>query len=271
MGLPTWQNHPQIFARAGLRTGLYCHFDAHTQQLCFDEMLAALERGDPGDAVLLHGCCHNPTGADLSVAQWEAVAETIARRELLPLIDLAYQGLGGGLEEDVVGLRHVLSAVPDVLVAYSCDKNFGLYRERVGALFAVCASRARRDVVADNARALARTNWSMPPDHGAAVVRIVLQNANLAGEWRAELETMRHRLADVRQALAAAVPDLKMLAEHRGLFAQLALGPAQVEAMRRRHGVYMTDTGRINLAGLTASNIPHFAEAYANRQEEVLA
>jgi aromatic-amino-acid transaminase len=269
MGGPTWPNHPQIFAAAGLCTVLYSYFDSQSQCVRFDEMMGVLQTAEMGDVLLLQACCHNPTGADLSIDQWRAVADLVARRGLTPLVDLAYQGLGSGLEEDAAGMRLVLEAAPDALLAYSCDKNFGLYRERVGALFALSQSPTQLDLAASNIKALARANWSMPPDHGAAVVRVILESEQLTEDWKAELEGMRHRIVEVRQALAGASPALKGLTRQHGMFAQLPLSPAQVARMREQHGVYMAGSGRINLAGLTPATIAPFAKAYtACLQEE---
>jgi aromatic-amino-acid transaminase len=262
MGAPTWPNHSQIFDITGLRTVSYLYFDSQSQCVRFDEMMGALAAAEAGDAVLLQACCHNPTGADLSMDQWRAVADLVARRGLTPLIDLAYQGLGSGLEDDAAGMRLVLDAAPDALLAYSCDKNFGLYRERVGALFAQSQHPKRLDLAASNIRALARANWSMPPDHGAAVVRTILESAQLTEDWKAELESTRCRIVVVRQALSGATPSLSALARQHGMFAQLPLSPAQVARMRDQHGVYMAGSGRINLAGLTTATIAPFAEAY---------
>ena len=271
MGTPTWPNHPQIFEISGLEIVSYGYFDSQTQGVRFVEMMSALGTARRGDAVLLQACCHNPTGADLDADQWGQVADLIATRGLTPLIDLAYQGLGLGLEPDAAGMRRVLDAAPDALLAYSCDKNFGLYRERVGALFAVSDSAARLELAASNIKALARANWSMPPDHGAAVVRIVLEDEALTRMWRDELETMRSRIVEVRQALAAAEPRLGALAQQHGMFAQLPLNPAQVARMRDRHAVYMAGSGRINLAGLMPATVPLFATAYAACLQEEFA
>ncbi|WP_269713320.1 amino acid aminotransferase [Caulobacter sp. NIBR2454] len=263
LGTPSWPNHAPIFAAAGLTTATYPWFDPATQSVRFDEMLAALNKAQAGDIVILHGCCHNPTGADLTLDQWKTVAHVVAARGLLPLIDLAYQGLGEGLEADAAGARLVIDAVDDALVAYSCDKNFGLYRERTGALFAVNRNPDRADLVRSNILALARANWSMPPDHGAAVARIVLENADLNADWRAELEEMRLRIASVRMALADADPRLDGLRRQHGMFSLLPVSPAQVSHLRSAYAVYMAGSGRINLAGLTAATVPVFAQAFA--------
>jgi aromatic-amino-acid transaminase len=269
MGAPTWANHPPIFDAAGLQTVTHSYFDSQTQAVCFDGMMDALASAEAGDAVLLQACCHNPSGADLPMDQWRAVADLVVRRGLTPLLDLAYQGLGSGLEEDAAGMRLVIEAAPDSLLAYSCDKNFGLYRERVGALFALSQSPARLELAASNIKALARANWSMPPDHGAAVVRVILESRRLTQDWKAELESMRIRIVEVRQALAAATPALQSLVRQHGMFAQLPLSPAQVGRMREQHAVYMAGSGRINLAGMTPATVSTFAQAYnACLQEE---
>jgi aromatic-amino-acid transaminase len=261
IGAATWPNHTQILDQLGIETVTFRHYDQRAQKLPFDEMMASLETARAGDAVLLHGCCHNPSGADYSLDQWATIAELVGRKSLTPLIDLAYQGLGLGLEEDAAGMRLVLAAAEDGLLAYSCDKNFGLYRERVGALYTLTRDAATLDLAASNIRALARTNWSMPPDHGAAVVRVILESETLTTLWRSELDAMRERVADLRQRLAKAVPALAPLAGQHGLFALLPLSPEQVARLREDHAIYMAGSGRINLAGLTVSNIDIFARA----------
>ena len=259
LGTPSWPIHAPIFRQAGLAVETFRYFDPAAQRLCFDEMMAALARVEAGDLVLLHGACHNPTGADLSLDQWAQVAALMSVRGAVPLIDLAYQGLGAGLDEDAAGMRLVMEASEAAIVAYSCDKNFGLYRERTGALFV--RARGHEDVVRSNILQLARCAWSMPPDHGAAVVRVILEDAALTTQWRAELDAMRTRLNQVRAALAEADPRLEPLRDQHGLFALLPLSPAQVEAMRRDHAVYMAGSGRINLAGLKADTVQPFVRA----------
>ncbi len=261
LGTPTWPNHRPVFAAAGLTVAEYRYFDPATQSLCFDDMVAALSQAAPGDVVLLHGCCHNPTGADLDDAQWRHVAQLLADRSLVPFIDLAYQGLGDGLEADAGGLRCVLDAVEQALVAYSCDKNFGLYRDRTGALFGLARDSHAAGIVRDNLIALARVNWSMPPDHGAVVVRCVLESTELTQVWRAELDGMRQRIQGVRRALAAIDRRLASLSSQRGMFAQLQVAPSAVAALRRDHGIYMAGSGRINLAGLRMADIATFVQA----------
>jgi len=262
LGTPTWPNHAPIFSAAGLMLATYRYFDQAAQAIRFDEMIDALNTAEAGDVVLLHGCCHNPTGANLTPSQWAAVAEVVADRGLVPLVDLAYQGLGGGLDEDAAGLRQVMDAADDVIVAYSCDKNFGLYRDRVGALYVRAKQKARADLVLSNMLALARPNWSMPPDHGAAVVRTILESPELTASWRDELTSMRERIASVRQALAAGDSNLLApIAQQQGMFSLLPISAEQVGTLRKEHGIYMAGSGRANLAGLTLKTVPKFIEA----------
>jgi aromatic-amino-acid transaminase len=269
VGTPTWPNHPQIFEPAGIKLVRYSYFDPVSQTVRFDAMMEALETASAGDAVLLQACCHNPTGADLTPGQWDAVADLIDRRGLTPLIDQAYQGLALGLDADAAGLRRVLEAAPEALVAYSCDKNFGLYRERTGALFALARAPARLTIAASNILALARANWSMPPDHGAAVVHMVLEDPLLTQDWRSELEAMRQRLVSIRTMLAGHAPDLAAVVRQHGMFACLPLTPHQVTRLREQHAVYCAGSGRINLAGLTPDTIPGFTRAYQAVQQDV--
>ena len=263
VGTPTWANHPPIFDAARLQLATHRHVDVATQRLCFDEIIDALSNAERRDTVLLHGCCHNPTGADFDVTQWQALAEIMAERGLLPFIDLAYQGLGDGLAEDAAGVRIVAAHCPELLVAYSCDKNFGLYRERVGALFALSATPEAAATVQSNLLSLARANWSMPPDHGAALARIVLESDELAASWRAELEEMRQRIVAMREGLATIDPTLTPLAGQKGMFSTLPLSPDQIRALREDHGVYMAGSGRINIAGFIPANLNSFVTALA--------
>jgi len=264
MGTPSWPNHAQIVAASGLELVAFRHVTAEgTADL--DALKAVLADAGPGDAVLLHGCCHNPSGVDYTEAQWDEIAPMVASRGVLPLIDLAYQGLGKGMEADAYGLRTVLAAVPEALVAYSCDKNFGLYRDRVGAFYAVTGD---ADVLARamaNGASIARASWSMPPDHGAAAVRVVLGDADLTRLWLEELDDMRTRMREVRDRLAAAqqvgaIP-MAPLGIQNGLFSMLPLSAEQILALRTDHGVYMAGSGRINIAGLTSGNIETFIDA----------
>ncbi len=264
MGTPSWPNHAQIVAAAGLELKTFKHTTADgTADL--EALRAVLADAAPGDIVLLHGCCHNPTGVDYTNAQWDEIAPMVRDAGILPLIDLAYQGLGDGMEADAYGLRTVLAAVPEALVAYSCDKNFGLYRDRVGAFYAVTGDADALANALANGATIARASWSMPPDHGAAAVRLVLGDASLAAQWTAELAQMRARMAEVRARLAGAgaIGPLNMapVGSQKGLFSMLALNADQIMALRERHGVYMAGSGRINIAGLTAGNIDAFIAA----------
>ncbi|GAA0272039.1 tyrosine aminotransferase [Alteraurantiacibacter aestuarii] len=266
MGTPSWPNHAQIFADIGVNLVAFDHAAADGSANMF-ELRNVLRGASKGDAVLLHGCCHNPTGIDYTNDQWDEIAEILAETGVLPIIDLAYQGLGLGMEEDAYGMRKVLSAVPEALVAYSCDKNFGLYRDRVGALYAYTGSAEETTRVMSNGHALARANWSMPPDHGAAAVRIVLTDAGMTAQWVAELDSMRARILQVRQKLAASsnagAVNLAPLGTQQGMFAMLPLNKEQIQALRDDHGVYMAGSGRINVAGLTMDNIDKFVSALA--------
>ncbi len=263
IGEPTWPNHAPIFQAAHLALARYRHFDVPTQRLTFDAMMDALGTARRGDVVVLHGCCHNPTGADFTPDQWALLAALIAGRGLFPLIDLAYQGLGDGLEPDAAGMRLVIETADEALVAYSCDKNFGLYRERVGALYTIARDAEQAGVVQSNLLSLARANWSMPPAHGAAIVSTILDDAALAADWRAELDEMRTRIAGIRAMLAQADAALAPLAGQRGLFSTLPLSPEQVRALREDHAIYMASSGRINVAGLVPAMIPRFVDALA--------
>lgn len=263
VGGPTWPNHAPIFAAAGLAMRQHRHIDLATQELCFDDVLAALQGALPGDVVLLHGCCHNPTGADFSADQWEALGALMAKRGLLPFIDLAYQGLGLSMDDDAAGVRIVARHCPELLVAYSCDKNFGLYRERVGALFVLAADAGAARVVQSNLLSLARANWSMPPDHGAAVVRLILESAELRAQWLAELDAVRARINAMRRGLAALDSSLAFIGRQQGMFSTLPLAPHQVKAMRDDHAIYMAGSGRINIAGLTPAKLAPLAAAFA--------
>ncbi|MFM9936539.1 MAG: aromatic amino acid transaminase [Novosphingobium sp.] len=264
MGTPSWPNHAQIVAAVGLELKAFKHTTAEgTADLA--ALRAALADAAPGDVVLLHGCCHNPTGVDYTPAQWDEIAPMVRDAGVMPLIDLAYQGLGDGMEADAYGLRTVLGAVPEALVAYSCDKNFGLYRDRVGAFYAVTGDTDALAKTMSNGATIARASWSMPPDHGAAAVRLILSDAALTAQWLDELVQMRTRMAEVRARLASAqqIGPLNMapLGSQKGLFSMLPLASEQIMALRERHGVYMAGSGRINIAGLTTGNIETFIEA----------
>jgi aromatic-amino-acid transaminase len=261
MGVPSWPNHAQILGDLGVELKTFVH-STKGGLVDMDALRTALNLAEPGDAVLLHGCCHNPTGIDYSEAQWDEIAPLLAEKLLLPILDLAYQGLGKGMEEDAYGVRRVLAEVPEALIAYSCDKNFGMYRDRVGAIYVMAEDAEVLNRVLSNGHALARAAWSMPPDHGGAAVRLILEDPELTALWLDELETMRTRMNQVRARLAEAgqqgAVDFKVLGGQSGLFSMLPLSPEQIHKLRTDHGIYMAGSGRINVAGLTMGNIDKF-------------
>lgn len=268
MGTPSWPNHKQILDDVGVEMVGFAHAkDDGTADI--DAVLGAIRSARAGDALLLHGCCHNPTGVDYTVEQWSDIATALKDTGVLPILDVAYHGLGQGLDEDVAGIRTVLAAVPEALIAYSCDKNFGLYRDRVGAFYMMAGDPAQLNAIASNANALARANWSMPPDHGGAAVRTVLNDSDMTQAWLDEVAEMRDRMRGVRSRLAAAdneVPGLNLaaLGEQNGLFAILPLSKEQITKLREDHGIYMAGSGRINIAGLHAGNTEKFIAALAD-------
>ena len=265
MGVPSWPNHAQILDDVGVETATFNHSRTDgTADL--DAVLGAIRAAGAQEAVLLHGCCHNPTGVDYTAEQWTAIADAFAESGALPILDIAYQGLGHGMEEDVEGVRIVLARVPEALIAYSCDKNFGLYRDRVGAFYMMAREKDQLAAIASNANSLARANWSMPPDHGGAAVRTLLEDEGMTRLWLEELDQMRSRMRRVRDRLGAAdneVPGLGLaaLAEQNGLFAMLPLTKDQIVKLREDHGIYMAGSGRINVAGLHAGNTEKFIAA----------
>ena len=267
VGQPTWPNHAPLIECAGVKMVSHPYYDNQRHEILFDRMMSTLEDGRPGDLVLLHGCCHNPTGADLSLDQWKAVAELVSRRGLIPFVDLAYQGLGNGLEADAEGTRLIVAAAEQAIVAHSNDKNFGIYRERTGSLFVKASSKAAAGVVMGNLLGLARTMWSMPPDHGAAVVRIILDDAGLRAEWRAELDEMCARIRQLRARIAAYDDRLAYIGEQNGMFSMLPLTPEQVLAVREKDGIYMAGSGRFNVVGLSDENVDRFAAAVVREMD----
>lgn len=267
VGAPSWPNHAQIIKDLGIEIVSF-HHATEDGLADLDAVKQAIASAQPGDSILLHGCCHNPTGIDYTHEQWDEIAAALSNSPILPVIDLAYQGLGHGLEEDSYGLRAVLAAVPEALIAYSCDKNFGLYRDRVGALYVMAKESSQIDRILSNGHSLARANWSMPPDHGAAAVRLVLRDEELTAMWHGELDAMRARMRQVRDRLAeagaAGSVDLTPLGIQNGLFSMLPLSKDQIMKMREDHGIYMAGSGRINIAGLTMGNIEKFIDAVAD-------
>lgn len=266
---PTWANHLPLLGGSGLRLERYPYYDPVTHQLHFDEMLTRLEDAAAGDVVLLHACCHNPSGADLSDAQWQAVTELMQRRQLVAFLDLAYQGFGDSLEADVAGVREVVAKLPEVLIATSYSKNLGLYRERVGALTVLSDSAAGAAAVHSHMLQIARSIYSMPPDHGAAIAACIFADPILRTAWIAELGVMRNRIKDMRvllsQHLRAATGDgyFDFIQQQRGMFSLLGLAPAVVDRLRDQHHIYMTGDSRVNLAGIMPGNVARVAQAIA--------
>jgi aspartate aminotransferase len=266
---PTWANHTPLLAGSGLRLERYPYFDPATGGVQFEAMSAALERLPPRAVVLLHASCHNPTGADLSPAQWRELLALVKRRQLLPFIDMAYQGLGEGVDADALGLRLFCAELPEVLCAVSCSKNFGLYCERTGALHLIGASPAAADAAFSQLVRIARGIWSMPPHHGAAIVQAILVDEALRRQWTQELDAMRERIQGLRHAVVQQLRlhcpqrDFGFIARQRGMFSFFGIDTAQVHALRARHHVYMTDDSRMNIAGLRRENLQYFARAVA--------
>lgn len=261
VGTPTWPNHPPIIRAVGLQIVEYPYYDRDNSAVLFDSMMGALENARAGDVVLLHGCCHNPTGADLGTDEWAAVASVCAERKLLPLVDIAYQGFGRGLEEDAAGVRLMLRSCGEVIVAQSCDKNFSVYRDRVGSLFLKTGSEETTARAMGHVFQRAREMWSMPPDHGAAAVRLVLDTPELRDRWPGELAAMRDRINAVRKRIASADPRLAYIGNQFGMFSMLPLSKEKVLALREKHAIYMADSGRFNVVGLGDDQIDRFTAA----------
>ena len=263
---PTWPNHPSIIKYLGMKMAEYRYFDAETRGIDFAGLIADLGGVAPGDVVLLHGCCHNPTGANLNAVEWAAVADVLAARGAVPFVDLAYQGFGDGLEQDAAPTRMIAARFPQVLIAASCSKNFGIYRERTGILIAL-SDTGQRAVVQGNLAFLNRQNFSFPPDHGARLVTMILEDDALRADWKAELEDVRLNMLSLRQVLADALRGATgsdrygFVAQHRGMFSRLGLTPAQVQTLRVEHGIYMVGDSRINIAGMNARTVPILAAA----------
>src|SRR5580692_2576418 len=267
---PTWANHVPLLTGSGLKLGHYPYYEPARGAINFGAMCHALEALPAGDVVLLHASCHNPTGADLSAAQWQELVPLFRRRNLLPYIDMAYQGLGSGQDEDAFGIRLFAAELPELLVAVSCSKNFGLYRERVGVLHVVTDKPAVGVAALSHEVRVARSIYSMPPDHGAAIVNEILGNEALRAGWTQELGVMRERINGLRRQLVAqlrqVVPgrDFGFIAQQRGMFSLLGLSVEEVKRIRAERHVYMTDDSRINIAGLRADNLEYFAQSVAH-------
>lgn len=263
---PTWANHPAIFGAAGLKLARYPYYDPARAQLLLQQMLSSLSRAKPGDVIVVHGCCHNPTGADLTDEQWDSLTATLARTSAMPLVDFAYQGFGAGLEADALPVRKLARELPEVLIASSYSKNFALYRDRVGALTLISERGVDADRVHAHLLRTIRTNYSMPPDHGAAVVAHILTDTLRRSRWESELLVMSERVRQMRNLLARQLRDRSarsydFIARQRGMFTSLGLTAQQVDQLRTRHSVHISSSGRINVAGLTRSNVAHVADA----------
>jgi aspartate aminotransferase len=269
MTQPTWPNHPQIFAAAGVPTKSFPYFDARTNSLAMDEALAAIDKMPAGDVILLHGCCHNPTGIDPTPEQWKKLADAVYGRGLLPLLDFAYQGFADGIDEDAVGLRAFCRPGAELMVCSSFSKNFGLYCERVGALTVIAKDAAGADTVQSQVKAVIRANYSNPPAHGAELVTTVLGDSELRRLWEKEVAQMRDRINGMRDLLvktlkAKGVPgDYSFITRQRGMFSFSGLTPPQVEALKQKYAIYIVGSGRINVAGITEQNVNPLCEAIA--------
>lgn len=264
---PTWPNHVSILKFMGMPMVEYRYFDSATRGVDFDGMIEDLKQTRPGDVVLLHGCCHNPTGANLNLVQWQIVVDTLLKTGATPMIDIAYQGFGDGLEEDAAGTRLVASSMPECLIAASCSKNFGVYRERTGILMAVAQDKGLRGLTQGTLNFLNRQNYSFPPDHGARVVTMILQSPELRADWAAELEEVRLSMLGLREQLAGELQRLSgsdrfaFIADHRGMFSRLGTTPEMVDKLREEHAIYMVGDSRLNIAGLNKNSVPVLAKA----------
>jgi len=274
---PTWPNHPQIFDAVGLTRKPYPYFDAESNALAFEPMMDGLRKARPGDVVLLHACCHNPTGVDPTAEQWSQIGELLAERRALPLLDFAYQGFADGIEEDAAGLRTLCRKVPEVVICSSFSKSFGLYKERVGALTVIAESAAAARAVLSQVKATARATYSNPPAHGALAVATVLADAELRRSWERELAGMRGRIRSVRRLFASGLDARGVrlspsgngfIAAQNGMFSFSRLDEAQVEALRERFAIYAVRSGRINVAGITEANVDRICDAVAAVVEE---
>lgn len=267
---PTWNNHVPLLGEAGLTLRPYPYYDTEANDIRFDAMMAALGDARAGELVLLHGCCHNPTGMDLSRSQWDQVADLVVEKELVPFIDFAYQGFGNGFEDDGYGLRLMYARAPELIVTQSCSKNFGLYRDRVGALSFLSRDAETAKAVDSQALLVVRTMYSVPPDHGAAVVAHILNDDALRADWLEELASMRSRLKRTRQLLveelqrAAPSRDFTHIERTTGMFCYLGLSPEQVARLKQERGVYLVGSSRINVCGITEDNVGYLAESIAS-------
>ncbi|TWT81873.1 Aspartate aminotransferase [Planctomycetes bacterium CA13] len=270
MSSPTWANHPAVFSAAGLPTETYRYLGSDRTSFDLDAMLEDLnEKTSPGDAILLHACCHNPTGIDPTADQWKEIAKTVSERRLLPLIDFAYQGFGDGLDEDAAGLHTILSTVDEAIVCTSASKNFGLYSERVGAVSLVAGDSAAMKASQSQLKAIVRANYSNPPRHGGAIVAAVLEDAELTAQWKVELEEMRQRITRLRNQFVETMKstgkghDFSFLLPQRGMFSFSGLTRMQVDQLKNEFGIYIVGSGRINVAGMNEEKMQSLCDAVA--------
>tara|TARA_Y100000389_G_C17470958_1_gene530759 strand:- start:5135 stop:6319 length:1185 start_codon:yes stop_codon:yes gene_type:complete len=264
---PTWANHMPLLSSAGVSIKPYPYYDFEKHVIKFDEMLDTLRNASASDIVLLHACCHNPTGLDLSKDQWQLLTDIVIERDLIPFVDIAYQGFADGLDEDVYGIRHMTKFVSEMIVSSSCSKNFGLYRDRVGALSILAKDKDSKKIIDSQINNVVRTIYSVPPDHGAAVVSLILNNEKLRNEWILELAEMRERLKSMRimlyELLLAKAPkyDFSHLVRATGMFCFLGVTEEQVKELKKDFGIYMVNSSRINIAGITPRNVNYLANS----------
>ena len=264
---PTWGNHTPLLGSAGLKIQEYPYYDADTHGLRFDAMLDTLKQADKNDIVLLHGCCHNPTGVDLTRSQWDSVAELAEQNGFLPFIDTAYHGLGEGLDEDVYGIRTLAASVAEMLVVYSCSKNFGLYRDRIGAVIVMGSNQEAAEASSSHITNIARQIYSMPPAYGGAIVKTILQDAGLYESWKKELDEMRERINGLRVLFADALAakgsstDFSFITNQFGMFSFLGITKEQIQRLRDEYSIYLVGSSRINVAGISPKNIDYLTDA----------
>ena len=267
VGIPTWPNHIPLLGSAGFDIKQYPYYDVDARQVDTDKMMEALRQVPVGDLVLLHGCCHNPTGADLTNEQWDSIADLALERGFIPFIDTAYQGLGNGLDQDAYGMRMMAERLPEVIIASSCSKNFGLYRERTGSITFIAETSEQADIVVSQAMSTARSIYSMPPAHGALLVSMVLGDPQLRSQWEAELEEVRLRIKSMRNLLCdslennAAGMDFSHIKRQNGMFSFLGITTPQLERLRTEFGIYIVSSTRINLAGVNSNNIEYLTQS----------
>ena len=264
---PTWVNHIPLLGDAGVQIQTYPYYDGEKKAIKFDEMLSALSRAETGDIILLHACCHNPSGADLAPDQWQAITQLCQKNGLIPFIDMAYQGFAQGLEQDAFGLRLLAEQLPEAIVAVSCSKNFGLYRERVGLIAIIAPSKAAAEIATSNMMNISRGIYSMPPSHGASLVNIILADKALKAQWGEELDAMRERIQGLRAKVVSEMVGMgygdyfSFIEKENGMFSFLGVSPEQVNELIHKHSIYLAGSGRINLAGLNERNVQRFCKA----------